>query len=92
MEEKGERMRFSVAPGVAGIMRQAKKDERHEEHTVHLTGDLCQMAAQSTFLKNLGVDVQFNNVYPCVKECDQQEKCMFHRSLFSRYAFLHCVC
>jgi len=69
----GERMRFSVAPGVAGILKQAQKDERHEEHTVYLSGDLCQMAAQATFLRNLGIDIQFNNVYPCVRVCDAEE-------------------
>ncbi len=69
----GEKIGFSFAPGVINILGRAKKNERHDEHTVYLDGDLCQMAAQATFLKNHGIDVQFNNVYPCVKESEKQE-------------------
>ncbi len=73
MKEEGKRIKFGFAPGALDMLKQAKKDERHEEHTVHLTGDLCQMNAQSVFLKSHGIDVQFNNVYPCVKECEKKE-------------------
>jgi hypothetical protein len=68
-----EEIGFSIAPGVINILGQAKKNERHDEHTVYLDGDLCQMAAQATFLKNHGIDVEFNNVYPCVKESEKEE-------------------
>jgi len=68
-----ERIKFGFAPGALNMLIQAKKDESHEEYSIYLTGDLCQMAAQSTFLKLHGIDVQFNNVYPCVQECDKQE-------------------
>ena len=69
----GDYFGFAIAPGVVNILKQAKKDERHDEHTVYLDGDLCQMAAQATFLRNHGIDVEFNNVYPCVKESEKQE-------------------
>ena len=69
----GERIGFTVAPGVYDILAQAKKNERYEEHTVHLSGDLCQMAAQATFLKDYGIDVEFNNVYPCVRESEKED-------------------
>lgn len=68
-----EKIGFTVAPGVMNILGQAKKNERHDEHTVYLDGDLRQMAAQATFLKNHGIDVEFNNVYPCVKESEKKE-------------------
>jgi len=68
-----EKIAFGFAPGVLNILATAKRDERHDEHTVYLKGDLCQMAAQATFLKNHGIDVEFNNVYPCVKESEKQD-------------------
>ena len=69
----GEKFGFKFAPGVLNILAQAKKDETHEEHTVYMQGDLYQMASQVTFLKNHGLDVKFNNVYPCVKESEKEE-------------------
>lgn len=69
----GEKIGFSFAPGVINILEQAKKNERHEKYSVYLDGDLCVMSAQSEFLKTHGVDVQFNNVYPCVRECDKEK-------------------
>ncbi len=73
MNDGDMKIGFTVAPGVISILGQAKKNEQHDEHTVYLDGDLSQMAAQATFLKNHGIDVQFNNVYPCVKESEKEE-------------------
>ena len=67
-----ERIGFSIGEGVFDMLSQAKKNESNESYSIHLDGDLCQMSAQHKFLKSRGVDVQFNNVYPCVRPCDKE--------------------
>ena len=64
---------IQIGLGAFGMMEQAIKNESNEKYSVYLAGDLCQMSAQSDFLKAHGIDVKFNNVYPCVKECDKKE-------------------
>lgn len=73
MDEKGERVSFGFGPGALDMLVQAKKNESHEEYSIWLTGDLCQMHAQHKFLISHGIDVQFNNVYPYVRECDKEK-------------------
>ncbi len=58
---------------VFDMIQQGIKDESNENYSIYLSGDLCQMSAQADFLRSHGVDVEFNNVYPCVKECDKKE-------------------
>lgn len=70
----GEKVSFGFGPGAFDMLVQAKKDERHEEYSVYLDGDLCQMSAQARFLQSFGgIDVKFNNVYPCVRPCDKEQ-------------------
>jgi hypothetical protein len=69
----GERVQFRFGPGAFDMLMQGKKNESHEEYSVYLTGDLCQMSSQARFLKYHGVDFKFNNVYPCVKPCDREK-------------------
>lgn len=57
---------------VYSLLSHAVSKERHDEHTVFLTGDLCQMASQGNFLRSHGIDVQYNDVYPCVMPCDRE--------------------
>ena len=70
MEEK---IKFGIAPGTLNMLVQARKNESNKDYSISLTGDLCQMSAQTKFLKEHGVDVKFNNVYPCVRPCDKEK-------------------
>jgi hypothetical protein len=72
MDDKGERVSFGFGPGALDMLSQANKNECHKEYSIYLDGDLCQMSAQAKFLKNHGVDVQFNGVYACVRPCDKE--------------------
>ena len=65
-------MRFGFSHGALNMLVQAKKNESHKDYSIYLNGDLCQMSAQEKFLKSHGVDVKFNNVYPCVRTCDEE--------------------
>lgn len=64
---------MDFGPGALNMLQQALRDETHKDHSVYLRGDLCQMSAQANFLTSHGVDVKFNNVYPCVKPCDEEK-------------------
>jgi len=61
-----------IDSGVVNILHQASKNEHHEEYSIYLNGDLCQLSAQASFLREYGVRVKFNNVYPCVRPCDKK--------------------
>lgn len=67
-----EKVRFGFGPGALDMLGQAKKNERHDDYSIYLDGDLCSMSAQKDFLIGHGVSVKFNNVYPCVRECDKE--------------------
>lgn len=74
VDEKDDRLSFGFAPGALDMLYQAKRNECNEEYSVYLNGDLYQMSAQARFLKSFGgIDVKFNNVYPCVRPCDKEK-------------------
>lgn len=66
-------IKFGFGPGAEEMLVQAKRNERNEDYSIFLDGDLCQMHAQSEFLRGHGISVKFNNVYPCVKPCDEEK-------------------
>ncbi len=68
-----KRVKFGFGPGALDMIVQAGKDERHEDYSVYLTGDLCQMSTQAKSLQSRGISVKFNNAYPCVKPCDEEK-------------------
>ena len=68
-----EKIRLTFGPGALGMLAQASLDERNEDYSICLDGDLCQMSAQANFLRSHGIDVKFNNVYPCVRPCDKEK-------------------
>ncbi len=66
-------MEIEDCSGVLGMLKQAIKNESHEDYSVYLTGDLSQMSAQAEFLRSHDIKVKFNNVYPCVKPSDEEK-------------------
>ena len=59
--------------GAFDMIARGIANESNEEYSVYLKGDLCQMDAQHKFLTRWGISVKFNNVYPCVRECDKEK-------------------
>ena len=54
------------------MMMKGIDDERNDDYSVYLKGDLHQMNNQEQFLSHYGISVKFNNVYPCVRPCDTE--------------------
>jgi hypothetical protein len=52
------------------LLNAAINNERDNNYSFFLQGDLCQMATQRLFLSKRGFDLKQNNVYPCLKQCD----------------------
>lgn len=55
------------------LLQAAANNDRNEDYTFSLEGDLCQMSAQADFLRRRGFDIKQNNVYPCIKEKDKKK-------------------
>lgn len=55
------------------LLNAAISKENNEEFTFFLSGDLCQMSSQRTFLNSRGIQTKQNNVYPCVRQSDVSE-------------------
>jgi hypothetical protein len=55
------------------LLKSAITDERNEEYSFFLSGDLSQMSNQRTFLSNRGFSLKQNNVYPCLRKCDVEK-------------------
>ena len=53
------------------LIESAISEEKNEDYSFYLEGDLCQMSSQREALNSRGVQTKQNNVYPCVKECDK---------------------
>lgn len=52
------------------LLKAAINNEKNEEFTFFLSGDLCQMSSQRVFLNSNGIKTKQNNVYPCVRNTD----------------------
>jgi len=52
------------------LLNSAINEEKNKEFTFFLSGDLCQMSSQRTFLNSRGIQTKQNNVYPCVRQSD----------------------
>ena len=64
-------MQFSISNGVFDLLCcGADKVTASSEYTFYLSGDLCQMSSQKSFLRNQGFGVSQSNVYPVLKEED----------------------
>ena len=55
------------------LLNSAIKNERSEEFTFFLSGDLSQMSNQRNFLNSRGIKTKQNNVYPCLRQSDVSE-------------------
>jgi hypothetical protein len=63
-------MRFTAGPGI-GLLANLD-NERPEEYTFTIDGDLNQMAEQMIHLERAGFDVKKSNVYPVLKGSDKK--------------------
>jgi hypothetical protein len=52
------------------LLQAAVNNEKNNEYSFFLNGDLCQMSAQRNFLSARGIQTKQNNVYPCLKQKD----------------------
>lgn len=52
------------------LFNSAIKNERNEEYSFFLSGDLSQMSNQRSFLSKHGFSIKQNNVYPCLRQKD----------------------
>jgi len=52
------------------LLAAAVNDERNENYSFFLDGDLSQMSSQRRFLNERGIQTRQNNVYPCLRESD----------------------
>jgi hypothetical protein len=71
---EGKELRFSVSPGVLGLVAQSSQSDPGYVFT--LSGDLAQMASQKEYLSRNGFDVGQCGVYPALKSEEE-----FKRSL-----------
>lgn len=58
--------------GVFSLLQSAIQKESDSDHSIHLKGDLCQMAFQKSFLISRGISVAQNDVYPSIRPCDKE--------------------
>ena len=52
------------------LLSSAVQNEKNNDFTFFMQGDLMQMSTQRSFLNSHGVQTKQNNVYPCVRKCD----------------------
>jgi hypothetical protein len=52
------------------LLFSAINNERNENYSFCLRGDLCQMSEQRSFLNSRGIQTEQNDVYPCLKSID----------------------
>jgi len=55
------------------LIEAAQNNEKHENYTFFLDGDLSQMSSQKRFLNERGISTKQNNVYPCLRQSDVKE-------------------
>jgi hypothetical protein len=55
------------------LLNSAIAGGRNEQYSFYLSGDLCQMSNQRTFLNNHGITTKQNDVYPCLKPSDVEQ-------------------
>ena len=71
---KDKKLRFSMTPGVGGLLSHALNDSKaSEEYNFSMRGDLGQMSAQASFLDRHNIPIQYSNVYPVIRSCDVKD-------------------
>jgi len=58
---------FSADNGVLALLGSAVSGRRDEDYKFYLEGDLSQMSAQDSFLRDRGFDVGRSDVYPVLR-------------------------
>jgi|WetSurMetagenome_2_1015567.scaffolds.fasta_scaffold1001102_2 hypothetical protein len=63
-------MQFTMIQRVLSLLCTSNEARTPNEYTFNLSGDLCQMSTQGSFLSKQGFSVRQSNVYPVLKEED----------------------